>query len=59
MLKIHPGLSREAYDAMATTAQYVPAAVGLLRALEMGQETIDHVMGTSSICKPSMRRWMK
>jgi imidazolonepropionase-like amidohydrolase len=53
MLKIHPGLTREAYDAMATTAQevgmrfvgHVPADVGLLHALEMGQETIDHVDG--------------
>ena len=53
MLKIHPGLTREAYDAMATTAQevglrfvgHVPAEVGLQHALEMGQETIDHVDG--------------
>ena len=53
LLKIHPGLTRAAYDAMATTAQqvgmrfvgHVPAEVGLLHALEMGQETIDHVDG--------------
>jgi len=53
MLKIHPGLSREAYDAMARTARdvglrwvgHVPADVGLVHALEMGQETIDHLDG--------------
>jgi imidazolonepropionase-like amidohydrolase len=53
MLKIHPGLTREEYDAMARTAQevgirfvgHVPADVGLAHALEMKQETIDHVDG--------------
>ena len=53
LLKIHPGLTREEYDAMAETANelgirfggHVPADVGLLHALEMGQETFDHVDG--------------
>ena len=53
LLKVHPGLSRDEYDAMARTAHevgirfggHVPADVGLLHALEMRQETFDHVDG--------------
>ncbi|HLL75627.1 MAG TPA: amidohydrolase family protein [Pyrinomonadaceae bacterium] len=53
LLKVHPGLTREEYDAMARTAReegirfagHVPADVGLAHALAMGQETIDHVDG--------------
>ncbi|HEV2668049.1 MAG TPA: amidohydrolase family protein [Blastocatellia bacterium] len=53
LLKVHPGLTRDEYDAMAKTAKelgirfagHVPAEVGLIHALEMGQETIDHVDG--------------
>jgi len=53
LLKVHPGLTRDEYDAMAKTAKevgirfagHIPAEVGLLHALEMGQETIDHVDG--------------
>lgn len=53
LLKVHPGLTRDEYDAMAKTARqlgisfagHVPEEVGLLHALEMGQETIDHVDG--------------
>lgn len=53
LLKVHPGLTRDEYDAMARTAKevgirfagHVPAEVGLIHALEMGQETIDHVDG--------------
>lgn len=53
LLKIHPGLTREEYDAVASTAHelgipfagHVPAEVGILHALEMGQETIDHLDG--------------
>lgn len=53
LLKVHPGLTRDEYDAMAKTAKevgirfagHVPADVGLLHALAMGQETIDHVDG--------------
>jgi imidazolonepropionase-like amidohydrolase len=53
LLKVHPGLTRDEYDSMARTAReagirfagHVPADVGLAHALEMGQETIDHVDG--------------
>ncbi len=53
LLKVHPGLTRDEFDAMAKTAKevgirfagHVPADVGLIHALEMGQETIDHVDG--------------
>lgn len=53
LLKVHPGLSRDEYDAMARTARdvgirfggHVPADVGLLHAIEMGQETFDHMDG--------------
>lgn len=53
LLKIHPGLSRDQYDAIAETARevgitfggHVPAAVGLEHALEQGQETFDHLDG--------------
>ncbi|TDI62622.1 MAG: amidohydrolase [Alphaproteobacteria bacterium] len=52
-LKIHPGMSRAEYDAMADEATrlgitwggHVPADVGLERALEAGQVTIDHLDG--------------
>ncbi|HXG59594.1 MAG TPA: amidohydrolase family protein [Thermoanaerobaculia bacterium] len=53
LLKVHPGLTREEYDAMARTAReegmrfggHVPADVGLMHAIEMGQETFDHLDG--------------
>lgn len=53
LLKIHPGVPLDAYNAMAKTAKevgirfggHVPAEVGILRALEAGQETIDHLDG--------------
>ena len=53
LLKIHPGLTMEEYDAMARTANeegirfggHVPADVGLMHAIEMGQETFDHIDG--------------
>lgn len=53
LLKVHPGLTRDEYDAMARTAAeenirfggHVPAEVGLLHAIEMGQETFDHIDG--------------
>ncbi len=53
LLKVHPGLKRSDYDAMARTADsvgirfagHVPADVGLLHAIEKGQETIDHLDG--------------
>jgi len=53
LLKVHPGLTRDEYDALARTAReekirfggHVPEDVGLLHAIEMGQETFDHVDG--------------
>lgn len=53
LLKIHPGLTRPEFDAMARTAAeegirfggHVPADVGLMHAIRMGQETFDHVDG--------------
>lgn len=53
LLKVHPGLTLDEYDAMARTAReegirfggHVPAEVGLLHAIEMGQETFDHLDG--------------
>lgn len=53
LLKIHPGLTMAEYDAMANTAHevgirfggHVPAEVGLRHAIEMGQETFDHLDG--------------
>jgi imidazolonepropionase-like amidohydrolase len=50
-IKVHMGISRAVYDAIATTsavyefpfAGHVTAEVGLLRALEVGQSTIDHL----------------
>lgn len=52
-LKIHPGLSRATFDAMAATATrvgipfagHVPLDVGLARALEARYATIDHIDG--------------
>ncbi len=53
LLKIHPGLTLAEYDAMANAAHevgirfggHVPADVGLRHAIEMGQETMDHLDG--------------
>ena len=53
LLKVHPGLTRAEYDSMASTADslamdfggHVPAEVGLDRALEAKQRTIDHIDG--------------
>ncbi len=53
LLKVHPGVKLEVYDAMAKTADevgirfagHVPAAVGLAHAIERRQETIDHLDG--------------
>ena len=52
-LKIHPGLTLAEYDAMAETARelgmefagHIPVDVGLIRALERGQMSIDHTDG--------------
>ena len=53
LLKIHPGLTRDEYDAIAATANslglpfggHVPADVGIKRALEVKQTSIDHIDG--------------
>lgn len=52
-IKVLPGLTRAEYDAMARTAHevgipfvgHVPEEVGLVAALEAGQQTIDHLDG--------------
>jgi imidazolonepropionase-like amidohydrolase len=52
-LKIHPGVKRDAFDAMAAAADaagirfagHVPLDVGLARALEARYATIDHIDG--------------
>jgi imidazolonepropionase-like amidohydrolase len=57
LLKVHPGLTREEYDAMAKTAKevgirfggHVPEPVGLEHAIEMGQETFDHIDGYAEL----------
>ncbi len=53
LLKIHPGPSRATYDSVAAVAAqvgislggHVPAAVGIDRAMEVRQATIDHLDG--------------
>ena len=53
LLKVHPGVRREVYDAMARTADevgirfagHIPADVGLVHAIERRQETVDHLDG--------------
>lgn len=53
LLKVHPGVPRDAYDAMAQTAAevdidfagHVPVDVGLIHALTKRQRTIDHLDG--------------
>ena len=61
LLKIHPGVPRDAFDALAKTADsqgirfagHVPAAVGLQRALEAKYWTIDHIDGyIEALAKP-------
>jgi imidazolonepropionase-like amidohydrolase len=53
LLKIHPGVKRDVFDAMAAAAHaagipfagHVPLDVGLMRALEARYATIDHIDG--------------
>jgi imidazolonepropionase-like amidohydrolase len=53
LLKIHPGVPRDAFDALAAKANelkipfagHVPAAVGVMRALEAKYASIDHLDG--------------
>jgi len=59
-LKIHPGLSRATYDAIVRTANevgltwagHVPPAVGLHRAIEVKQSTVDHLDGILEAAVP-------
>jgi imidazolonepropionase-like amidohydrolase len=60
-LKIHPGLTRQEFDAMAATANrlgmrfagHVPEDVGIERALAAGIATIDHLDGyMESLLRP-------
>lgn len=59
-LKIHPGITRAAYDAVDAAADevgipfagHVPADVGLMRALEAGQASIDHLDGYMQLLVP-------
>src|SRR5688500_9657614 len=60
-LKIHPGLSRETYDAIVNTANevgltwagHVPPAVGLHRAIEVKQSGVDHLDGFLEAATPA------
>jgi imidazolonepropionase-like amidohydrolase len=61
LLKIHPGVPREAFDAMAAKADelkipfagHVPADVGIHRALEAKYASIDHLDGyVEALVKP-------
>jgi imidazolonepropionase-like amidohydrolase len=53
LLKIHPGLTLDEYNAMVEAANdlgirfggHVPEDVGIERAIEAGQETMDHIDG--------------
>jgi imidazolonepropionase-like amidohydrolase len=66
-LKLHPGLSREVYDAIVeearavgiTFAGHVSSGVGLQRTLEARQSTIDHLDGyLEASVNPAMHRHM-
>lgn len=53
LIKIHPGLTKAEYEAVAKTAKaegirfagHVPESVGLLSAIALGHETFDHIDG--------------
>src|SRR5690606_28288803 len=63
-VKVHPGPTREEYDAAVAAAQesgielagHVPADVGVMRALEAKQATIDHLDGYVEALAPESRR---
>ena len=68
LLKLHPGLSREVYDAIAETARevgitfggHVSTAVGIEHTLATRQSTIDHLDGYLEGSLPdSIRRGME
>ena len=60
-LKIHPGLSKNEFNALADTANevgipfagHVPASVGLAGALDKGMATIDHLDGYMAALLPA------
>jgi imidazolonepropionase-like amidohydrolase len=60
LLKIHPGVPRDAFDAMAAKADelkipfagHVPEPVGLMRALEAKYRSIDHLDGYAEALVP-------
>jgi hypothetical protein len=59
LIKVLPGLSLPAYDAIAMTARqagipfagHIPADVGLLHAFDMGQLTVEHLDGYIELLK--------
>jgi imidazolonepropionase-like amidohydrolase len=63
-VKVHPGPTREEYDAAVAAADesgielagHVPAAVGIMRALQARQATIDHLDGYVEALAPEPRR---
>ena len=63
-LKIHPGLSADEFEALATTARetgitfagHVTASVGLWRSLAAGQTTVDHLDGYFNVLVPDDER---
>src|SRR5690606_37568437 len=63
-VKVHPGPSRAAYDAAVEAARqsgvrlagHVPADVGLQRALEARQATVDHLDGYVDALVPAAQR---
>ena len=64
LLKIHPGVPRDVFDALAAKADelkipfagHVPAAVGLMRALEAKYASIDHLDGFVEALTRTRRR---
>jgi imidazolonepropionase-like amidohydrolase len=62
-LKIHPGIKKEVYDAIANTAHkvgidfagHVPVDVGIQHALKSGQKTIDHLDGYIEALAPPLK----
>ena len=60
-LKIHPGLTREEFDAMAAMANrlrmpfagHVPEDVGIAHALQSGMATVDHLDGYMQALMPA------
>ncbi len=61
LLKIHPGVPRDVFDALAAKAGelkipfagHVPAAVGLMRALDANYASIDHLDGYVEALTPN------